>query len=72
MIRKMVKTARILQARFHFGQKVKISSNKEAYICGAIYYSDVRQWHYALSFSAQNYLPEETWYWESELCLPDD
>ena len=58
----MIHLNEIDQARFHIGQKVQTCTGREAYICGVIYYSDLCQWHYALSFGAQACSPDEVWY----------
>lgn len=58
------------QPMFDFGQQVQGPSGERGYICGRIYYSDARQWHYAIIFDHQKALPNEIWYIESELIFP--
>lgn len=63
----MTQLAQILQPKFQFGQRVQISLDQYGYVCGCIYYSDLKQWHYAVSADPHKLIPSEVWYQESEL-----
>lgn len=56
-------------AKFKVGQKVHLSSGKQGYIHGCVYYAEASEWEYALGDSSCGLLPDENWYRESELSV---
>lgn len=57
----------IPKPKFEFTQRVLASSGKEGYVCGILYYVDLRKWHYAVTVDPQKLIHDEIWHEESEL-----